>query len=61
LLKNHVVETTGLAAYALYTEAVHHRDGPGRSRCRGLVEHREEFEGVGRSALAPRPARRLGG
>lgn len=47
LLKNHVVETTGFAAYALYTEACTAAMGLTDPAAAGLVEHRDEFEGVG--------------
>jgi uncharacterized protein YndB with AHSA1/START domain len=47
LLKNHVVETTGLAAYALYTNACTAAMGLTDPGAAGLLEHREEFEGVG--------------
>ncbi|MEO7250793.1 MAG: DUF2652 domain-containing protein, partial [Candidatus Limnocylindrales bacterium] len=47
LLKNHVVETTGFAAYALYTEACVTAMELTDPAAAGLIEHREEFEGVG--------------
>jgi hypothetical protein len=47
LLKNHVIEKTGFLAYALYTEACTVAMGLPDPAAAGLVEHREEFEGVG--------------
>ena len=47
LLKNHVIETTGITAYALYTEACTAAMDLGDPAAAGLVAHREEFEGVG--------------
>jgi uncharacterized protein YndB with AHSA1/START domain len=47
LLKNRVEESTGVRAYAMYTEACSVAmalDDPGAA---GLIEHREEFDGVG--------------
>jgi uncharacterized protein YndB with AHSA1/START domain len=47
LLKNHVEEGTGFAAYALYSEACVTAMGLQDPGAAGLVEHRETFEGVG--------------
>ena len=47
LLKNHVADTTGTTAYALYTDACTAAMGLADPAGAGLVEHREEFEGVG--------------
>jgi uncharacterized protein YndB with AHSA1/START domain len=47
LLKNHVQETTGLSAYALYTDACVAAMGLTDPAAAGLLRHREEFEGVG--------------
>ncbi len=47
LLKNHVREDTGFGAYAMYTEACVAAMGLNDPVAAGLVEHREEFEGVG--------------
>ncbi len=47
LLKNHVVESTGFAAYAMYSEACVAAMGLDDPAAAGLIEHREEFEGVG--------------
>jgi uncharacterized protein YndB with AHSA1/START domain len=47
LLKNHVAETTGFMAYALYTDACLAAMDLAEPAAAGLVEHREEFDGVG--------------
>jgi uncharacterized protein YndB with AHSA1/START domain len=47
LLKNHVADATGVAAYALYTDACVSAMGLADPAAAGLIEHREEFEGVG--------------
>jgi uncharacterized protein YndB with AHSA1/START domain len=47
LLKNHVEELLGLAAYALYTEACVAAMGLADPGAAGLREHAEAFEGVG--------------
>jgi uncharacterized protein YndB with AHSA1/START domain len=47
LLKNHVRETLGLDAYALYTAACVAAMGLDDPAAAGLVEHSEAFEGVG--------------
>jgi uncharacterized protein YndB with AHSA1/START domain len=47
LLKNHVVEDTGFAAYAMYSEGCLAAMGLDDPAAAGLLEHREEFEGVG--------------
>jgi Protein of unknown function (DUF2652) len=47
LLKNHVQDATGFAAYALYSEACVAAMGLEDPASAGLIEHREEFEGVG--------------
>ena len=47
LLKNHVAESTGFAAYALYSEACIAAMSLADPAAAGLVEHRESFEGVG--------------
>ena len=47
LLKNHVIEGGGPRAYVLYTEAAVAAMGLDDPAGAGLVEHREEFEGVG--------------
>jgi uncharacterized protein YndB with AHSA1/START domain len=47
LLKNHVAESTGFAAYALYSEACVAAMGLSDPALAMLVEHRETFEGVG--------------
>jgi uncharacterized protein YndB with AHSA1/START domain len=47
LLKNHVEESTGARAYALYTAACTAAMGLDDPAAAGLAEHREEFEGVG--------------
>jgi len=47
LLKNHVVEETGFAAYAMYSEGCLAAMGLDDPAAAGLLEHREEFEGVG--------------
>jgi uncharacterized protein YndB with AHSA1/START domain len=47
LLKNHVEESLGLAAYALYTDACIAAMGLADPAAAGLREHREAFEGVG--------------
>jgi hypothetical protein len=47
LLKNHVEESLGLAAYALYTDACIAAMGLPDPAAAGLREHREAFEGVG--------------
>jgi len=47
LLKNHVEEATGFSAYALYSAACVAAMGLDDPASAGLVEHREEFEGVG--------------
>jgi uncharacterized protein YndB with AHSA1/START domain len=47
LLKNHVEEATGFPAYALYSAACVAAMGLDDPASAGLVEHREEFEGVG--------------
>jgi uncharacterized protein YndB with AHSA1/START domain len=47
LLKNHVEESLGLAAYALYTDACIVAMGLADPAAAGLREHREAFEGVG--------------
>jgi hypothetical protein len=50
LLKNHVEESTGFPAYALYSAACVAAMGLDDPSWAGLVEHREEFEGVGEVA-----------
>jgi uncharacterized protein YndB with AHSA1/START domain len=47
LLKNHVAESTGFSAYALYSDACLAAMSLGDPGAAGLVEHRENFEGVG--------------
>jgi uncharacterized protein YndB with AHSA1/START domain len=47
LLKNHVEESTGFAAYALYSAACISAMGIDDPVAAGFVEHRETFEGVG--------------
>jgi uncharacterized protein YndB with AHSA1/START domain len=47
LLKNHVEETTGVKAYALYSQGCVDAMGLGDPAAAGLVRHAEEFEGVG--------------
>jgi uncharacterized protein YndB with AHSA1/START domain len=47
LLKNHVSETIGSNAYALYTEACTEAMGLRDPAAGGLAEHTETFEGVG--------------
>jgi hypothetical protein len=47
LLKNHVEEATGASAYVLYSAACVAAMGLEDPRAGGLLEHREEFEGVG--------------
>jgi hypothetical protein len=47
LLKNHVEAATGIPAYALYSGACVAAMGLEDPAAAGLVEHREEFEGVG--------------
>jgi uncharacterized protein YndB with AHSA1/START domain len=47
LLKNHVEDWTGFSAYALYSAACVAAMGLDDPAAAGLVEHREEFEGVG--------------
>ncbi|HEY7132307.1 MAG TPA: DUF2652 domain-containing protein [Candidatus Limnocylindrales bacterium] len=47
LLKNHVVESTGFAAYAMYSEGCLTAMGLDDPAAAGLVEHREDYEGVG--------------
>ena len=47
LLKNHVEEETGVAAYALYSEGCVAAMGLADPAAAGLLEHRESFEGVG--------------
>ena len=47
LLKNHVEESTGFPAYALYTAGCVEAMGLTDPAAAGLVEHREAFEGVG--------------
>lgn len=47
LLKNHVEAALGSRAYALYTDACARAMGLVDPAIAGLVEHREEFEGVG--------------
>jgi len=47
LLKNRVVEETGFAAYAMYSEGCLAAMGLDDPAAAGLLEHREEFEGVG--------------
>jgi hypothetical protein len=47
LLKNHVREDTGIDAYAMYTAACVAAMGLDDPAAAGLVEHREDFEGVG--------------
>jgi uncharacterized protein YndB with AHSA1/START domain len=46
LLKNSITETTGIAAYALYTDDCL-RAASADPRALGLIEHRESFEHVG--------------
>jgi uncharacterized protein YndB with AHSA1/START domain len=46
LLKNHVPETLGLEAYAMYTQSCVDAMGA-RVEALGLVEHRESYDGVG--------------
>ena len=47
LLKNHVEEATGVKAYVLYSQDCLEAMGLDDPSSAGLVEHREEFEGVG--------------
>lgn len=47
LLKNHVEESTGVKAYALYSEGCVTAMGLEDPAAGGLVRHAEEFEGVG--------------
>jgi uncharacterized protein YndB with AHSA1/START domain len=47
LLKNHVEDSTGFAAYALYSAACVAAMDLRAPAAAGLVEHREVFEGVG--------------
>src|SRR3954451_10499323 len=47
LLKNHVEESTGFAAYAMYSAGRISAMGLDDPVAAGLVEHRETFEGVG--------------
>jgi uncharacterized protein YndB with AHSA1/START domain len=47
LLKNHVEESTGFSAYALYTDQCVAAMGLTDPTAAGLVLHREAFEGVG--------------
>jgi uncharacterized protein YndB with AHSA1/START domain len=47
LLKNHIVETTGIQAYAMYSEGCVAAMGLDDPAASGLIEHREAFEGVG--------------
>ena len=47
LLKNHVEESLGVRAYALYTGACTRAMGLVDPPAAGLSEHREDFEGVG--------------
>src|SRR5262245_41494876 len=50
LLKNHVDDAVGGRAYALYTDACTRAMSLADPAAAGLVEHREEFEGVGEVA-----------
>jgi hypothetical protein len=47
LLKNHVEESLGLSAYAMYTDACVAAMGLSDPAAAGLQEHREAFDGVG--------------
>lgn len=47
LLKNHVEQATGFAAYALYSDACVAAMGLADPASSGLIAHRETFEGVG--------------
>jgi hypothetical protein len=47
LLKNHVVESTGVRAYAMYSEACTTAMGLDDPASAGLTAHREAYEGVG--------------
>lgn len=47
LLKNHVIDGGGPRAYALYTDAALAAMGLDDPAAAGLIEHREDFEGVG--------------
>jgi len=47
LLKNAVTETTGIQAYALYTDDCLRAAGIDDPRAIGLVEHREEYDHLG--------------
>jgi uncharacterized protein YndB with AHSA1/START domain len=47
LLKNHLEESTGLTAYAMYTEACVNAMGLDDPAGAGMIEHAEPFEGVG--------------
>ncbi len=47
LLKNHVEEATGAAAYAMYTDACVAAMGIADPTAAGFVEHTEAFDGVG--------------
>ncbi len=47
LLKNQVVDETGFAAYAMYSKGCLAAMGLDDPAAAGLLEHREEFEGVG--------------
>ena len=47
LLKNHVEEATGFAAYAFYSDACIAAMGLSDPASAGLVAHRETFEGIG--------------
>jgi uncharacterized protein YndB with AHSA1/START domain len=47
LLKNHIEQSTGLTAYAMYTEACTTAMGLHDPAAAGFLEHAETFEGVG--------------
>jgi uncharacterized protein YndB with AHSA1/START domain len=47
LLKNHVEQSTGIAAYALYTDACVAAMGLADPAAAGMVPHHEQLEGVG--------------
>jgi uncharacterized protein YndB with AHSA1/START domain len=47
LLKNHVTEAVGFAAYAFYSQACVTAMGLADPEAAGLAKHRETFEGVG--------------
>ena len=50
LLKNHVADSLGLSAYALYTDALVQAMGLRDPAAAGMRAHRESFESVGEIA-----------